>query len=55
MNEMAHLFLCEGAGHYPLFRERFRRLTAHADQIGWGYDDALRDQACGLETGLAGE
>ncbi len=51
---MAQLFLSEGAEHCPRFRERVRRLT-HADQIGWGYDDALWDHVCGLEIKLAGE
>ena len=54
LNEMAQLFLSEGAEHCPRFRERVRRLT-HADQIGWGYDDALWDHVCGLEIKLAGE
>jgi hypothetical protein len=55
LNEMAQLLLREGPEHYPRFRERVQRLTTHADQFGWGYGDALRDQVCGLETKLAGE
>lgn len=55
LNEMAQLLLRQGADHYPRFRDRVQRLTTHANQIGWGYGDALRDQVCGLETKLAGE
>jgi hypothetical protein len=55
LKEMAQLLSREGTEHYPRFRERVQALTAHADQIGWGYGDALRDQVCDLETKLVGE
>ncbi len=54
LNEMAQLLLREGAELYPRFRERVQRLTTHADHIGWGYGDALRDQVYHLENELAG-
>jgi hypothetical protein len=55
LNEMAQLLLREGAEFYPRFRERVQRLTSHADHIGWGYGDAVRDQVHHLESKLGGE
>ncbi len=55
LNEMAQLLMREGSELYPQFRERVQRLTAHADGIGWGYGDALRDQVYQLENELADE
>ena len=55
LNEMAQLILGEGSEHYPHFRDRIQRLGTHADQIGWGYGDALRDQIQLLENELAAE
>ncbi len=55
LNEMAQLLMREGSELYSQFRERVQHLTAHADGIGWGYGDALRDQVYQLENELAGE
>ena len=55
LNEMAQLLMREGSELYPRFRERVQRLTTHADHIGWGYGDALRDQVYHLENELVGE
>jgi hypothetical protein len=55
LNEMAQLLLLEGKELYPQFRERVQRLTLHADNIGWGYGDALQDQVYQLETELVSE
>lgn len=44
LNEMAQLLLSEGREHYPKFRERLQRLSTRAENIGWGYGDAVRDQ-----------
>jgi hypothetical protein len=55
LNEMAQLLLRDGTELYPRFRERVQRLATHADGIGWGYGDALRDQVYHLENELAGE
>jgi hypothetical protein len=55
LNEMAQLLMREGSELYPQFRERVQRLTTHADHIGWGYGDALRDQVYQLENELVGE
>jgi hypothetical protein len=55
LNEMAQLLMREGSELYPQFRERLQRLATHADGIGWGYGDALRDQVYQLENELAGE
>ncbi len=55
LNEMVQLLVREGSELYPRFRERVQRLTTHADHIGWGYGDALRDQVYHLENELAGE
>jgi len=49
LNEMAQLLLREGGELYPQFRERVQRLATHADGIGWGYGDALRDHVYQLE------
>lgn len=54
LHEMAQLLLGEGRELYPKFRERIQRLTTHADDIGWGYGDALRDHVYQLEDELAG-
>src|SRR5260370_10915995 len=55
LNEMVQLLVREGSELYPRFRERVQRLTTHADHIGWGYGDALRDQGYHLENELSGE
>ena len=55
LNEMAQLLMREGREWYPRFRERVQRLTTLANNIGWGYGDAVRDQVYQLENELAGE
>ncbi len=55
LREMTQLLRKDGPALYPQFRERIQRLEAHADHIGWGYGDALRDHVGLLETELAGE
>jgi hypothetical protein len=55
LNEMAQLLMREGSELCPRFRERVQRLATHADGIGRGYGDALRDQVYQLENELAGE
>jgi hypothetical protein len=50
--ELTELLLSRGSDLYPRFRERVQRLTAHADQIGWGYGDALWDYTGLLEDKL---
>ena len=55
LNEIAQLLMGEGREFYSQFRERIQRLTNHADDIGWGYGDALRDQVYQLKNDLAGE
>jgi hypothetical protein len=55
LNEIAQLLLREGSEFYPRFRERVQHLTSHADHIGWGYGDAVRDQVHHLESKLGGE
>jgi hypothetical protein len=52
---MTQLLRKDGPALYPQFRERIQRLGAHANHIGWGYGDYLRDQVSLLETELAGE
>jgi hypothetical protein len=54
LNEMAQLLMQQGREIYPQFRERVQSLTTHADHIGWGYGDFLRDQVSQLENTLAG-
>ncbi len=55
LDEFAQLLLREGSELYLRFRDRIERLTAHADQLGWGYGDALQDQVHNLEDKLAGQ
>jgi hypothetical protein len=55
LREMTQLLRKEEPALYPQFRERIHGLEAHADHIGWGYGDALRDYVGLLETELAGE
>jgi hypothetical protein len=55
LHEMTQLLRKEDPALYPQFRERIQRLDTHADHIGWGYGDYLRDQVGLLETELAGE
>ena len=50
MNEMSVLLCMEGTNLYPRFRERIRQLMSHADHIGWGYGDYLREQVHFLEN-----
>lgn len=51
--ELTELLLHQGNDLYPQFRERIQRLTVHADNIGWGYGDALWDYTGMLEDKLA--
>jgi hypothetical protein len=53
--EMTQLLRKEDPSLYPEFRERIQRLGDHADYIGWGYGDHLRDQVHLLERELANE
>jgi hypothetical protein len=55
LGEMTKLLLKEQPALYPQFRERIQALAAHADHIGWGYGDALRDHVGLLEAELAGK
>lgn len=54
LREMTKLLLNEQPALYPQFRERVQQLDVHADHIGWGYGDALRDHVRLLEAKLAG-
>mgnify|MGYP001609905867 CR=1 FL=1 len=55
LHEMTQLLRKDDPALYPQFRERIQRLEDHADHIGWGYGDYLRDQVGLRETELAGE
>lgn len=55
LNDVAELLVDPGKELYPRFQERVRRLAPRAGDIGWGYGDAVRDQADRLENELAGE
>lgn len=55
LREMTQLLRKEEPTLYPRFRERIQDLEAHADYIGWGYGDALRDHVRLLETELERE
>jgi hypothetical protein len=55
LNAMAALLCKDGPELYPRFRERIQRLDDHADHIGWGYGDYLREQVGFLENELGGE
>ena len=55
LGEMTKILLKEQPALYPQFRERIQALAAHADHIGWGYGDALRDHVGLLEAKLAGK
>ncbi len=55
LHEMTQLLRKEDPSLYPEFRERIQRLGDHADHIGWGYGDYLRDQVYLLERELASE
>jgi len=55
LHEMTQLLRKDGPALYPQFRQRIQRLSTHADHIGWGYGDYLRDQVHLLEEELAGE
>jgi len=48
MREMVKL-LWKHREFYPRFRERILSLEKHADHIGWGYGDFLRDQVMHIE------
>lgn len=55
LGEMTKLLLKEQPALYPQFRGRVQQLEAHADHIGWGYGDALREHVCLLEAKLGGK
>lgn len=55
LREMTQLLRKDGPALYPQFRRRIQRLDTHADYIGWGYGDGLREQVGLLEAELAGE
>ena len=55
LHEMTQLLWKDDPALYPQFRERVQRLEDHADHIGWGYGDYLRDQVGLLEAELGGE
>lgn len=55
MNEMSQLLCQQGAELYPGFRERIRHLESHAELLGWGYGDYLREQVRFLENELGHE
>jgi hypothetical protein len=55
LHEMTQLLRKDNPALYPQFRQRIQRLNTHADHIGWGYGDYLRDQVGLLETELGGE
>ncbi len=55
LHEMTQLLRKDDPSLYPEFRERIQRLGDHADHIGWGYGDYLRDQVYLLERELASE
>ena len=48
MHELVKL-LWTHRNFYPRFRERILSLEKHADHIGWGYGDFLRDQVMNIE------
>ncbi|MBY0248111.1 MAG: hypothetical protein K2Q17_10640 [Nitrospiraceae bacterium] len=55
LREMTQLLRKEEPALYPQFRERILQLEAHADYIGWGYGDALREHVRMLEAGVSGK
>ena len=55
LQEMTQLLRKGDPSLYPEFRERIQRLGGHADYIGWGYGDYLRDQVRLLERELSSE
>lgn len=55
LREMTQLLRKEEPALYPQFRERILQLEAHADNIGWGYGDALREHVRMLEAGVSGK
>jgi len=55
LSEMVKLLWQEGPELYPRFRERVVHLETHADHIGWGYGDDLREQVHFLEDELTDE
>jgi len=55
LGEMTKILLKQQPALYPQFRERILQLEAHADYIGWGYGDALREHVRLLEAELAGK
>jgi len=55
LQEMTQLLRKKDPSLYPEFQERIQRLGDHADYIGWGYGDYLRDQVQLLERELASE
>ena len=55
LHEMTQLLRKDDPAWYPQFRERIQQPDAHADHIGWGYGDSLRDHIGLLDMELAGE
>jgi hypothetical protein len=55
LREMTQLLRKEEPALYPQFRERILQLEAHADYIGWGYGDALREHVRMFEADMSGK
>jgi len=54
-NDMVALLLKEGTELHPRFRERIQHLDDHADRIGWGYGDNLRETVRSVEMECSGQ
>ena len=54
-NEMVAVLLKDGAELYPRFRTRIQQLSHHADRVGWGYGDYLRETVRSIEMECCGE
>jgi hypothetical protein len=55
LGEMTQLLSKDQPTLYPQFQKRILQLETHADHIGWGYGDALRDHVRLLEANLVGK
>jgi hypothetical protein len=55
LREMTHLLRKEEPVLYPQFRGRILQLEIHADHIGWGYGDTLREHVRMLEADVSGK